>query len=77
MWNAPNKTRIVFDINKNIEHRLFTLSKPERLVIDIINASAPKNPIISSFNDSPLSGMRVAVRNKTDYRIVLSLKLKN
>lgn len=76
MWNAPNKTRIVFDINKNIEHRLFTLSKPERLVIDIINASAPKNPIISSFNDSPLSGMRVAVRNKTDYRIVLDLNSK-
>ncbi len=76
MWTAPNKTRIVFDINKNVEHRLFTLRKPNRLVIDITNTSAPKNPTISSFDDSPLLGMRTAVRNKSDYRIVLDLDSK-
>ncbi len=76
IWAAPDKTRVVFDISKNVEHRLFTLHKPERLVIDVINASAQKNPTIPHVDNSPLSGMRAAVRNKNDYRIVLDLDSK-
>ena len=76
MWAAPDKTRVVFDVSKNVEHRLFTLHNPERLVIDIINASASTSPGISDFGDSPLTGIRTATRNKNDYRIVLDLNSK-
>ncbi len=76
MWTAPDKTRIVFDISKNVEHRLFTLHKPERLVIDITNASASTALMIASFKNTPLLGFRTAVRNKNDYRVVLDLNTK-
>ena len=32
---APDKTRIALDISQRAEHKLFTLSNPHRVVIDI------------------------------------------
>jgi len=37
MWPAPDMTRLVFDISAPIEHKLFTLPKPARVVIDLKN----------------------------------------
>ncbi len=76
MWASPDKTRVVFDISKNVDHRLFTLNNPERLVIDINNASALKPPTIPTTDNTPLSGIRGALRGKNDYRIVLDLNSK-
>ena len=36
---SPERTRIVFDLAEPVEHRIFTLSDPHRLVIDIEDAS--------------------------------------
>ena len=35
LWRAPDNTRLVFDLSGPAEHTLFTLSNPERIVIDI------------------------------------------
>ncbi len=37
-WQDPEKTRLVFDINQEVQYKLFTLANPHRLVIDIENA---------------------------------------
>ena len=37
VWPSPERTRIVFDLTHPVQHRIFSLSKPDRLVIDIDN----------------------------------------
>lgn len=37
MWPAPDMTRLVFDISAPIQHKLFTLPKPARVVVDLKN----------------------------------------
>ena len=38
VWRAPDNTRIVFDLDANVKFDSFTLSSPERLVIDLENS---------------------------------------
>ena len=39
-WQDPEKTRIVFDLSDDVKYKIFTLSNPSRLVIDIASTSA-------------------------------------
>ncbi len=39
VWNAPERTRIVFDLSEAIEYELFALRKPARIVIDIVDSN--------------------------------------
>ena len=38
IWHAPERSRIVFDLNKPVVHKVFTLKGPDRLVIDLTDA---------------------------------------
>ena len=38
MWAAPGSTRVVFDISAPVDHNLFVLHNPERVVIDLQGA---------------------------------------
>lgn len=64
-------TRVVFDLSGPVEHSLFTLSQPERVVIDFKNAKALDgfriNPI------APVQDIRYARRDLTNLRVVLDL----
>jgi len=71
LWPAPERTRLVFDLSGPIEHSLFTLKGPDRIVIDLRNAYMDRKLAQLSTKDSPLSGLRSAPRNKKDLRIVL------
>jgi N-acetylmuramoyl-L-alanine amidase len=73
LWRAPDNTRLVFDLSGPVEHSVFTLSSPDRLVIDINGATlgAPLN--VSSAN-TPITAMRSAQRTPTDLRVVIDLK---
>lgn len=35
LWRAPDNTRLVFDMTGPVRHEVFTLSNPERVVIDV------------------------------------------
>ena len=35
LWTAPDNTRLVFDLNRSIDYRLFRLHSPERIVLDM------------------------------------------
>ena len=74
IWAAPESTRVVFDISGPVKHKLFTLSGPNRTVIDIKNSRVVKINNQPKFQDNYLKGIRSATRNKNDLRIVLDLK---
>lgn len=35
LWTAPDHSRLVFDLNRSVEYRVFRLHSPERVVIDM------------------------------------------
>ena len=75
MWPAPDHTRLVFDLNAPVEHSLFTLDGPDRIVIDLkyteFNAALPE---IS--NEAFIKSIRYARRGNDDLRVVLDLNRK-
>ncbi len=74
LWVAPDYTRLVFDISGPVEHRLFGLSGPDRLVIDIKNARLT-SPMPASTPDNPrIQSVRAAPRADNDLRVVLDLR---
>ena len=72
MWPAPDSTRLVFDLSAPIEHTLFTLKSPDRVVIDLNRTRLRNKPDISLAN-SYVKAIRTASRNRNDLRIVLDL----
>ena len=74
VWAAPDSTRVVFDVSGPVKHKLFSLNKPHRAVIDLKNATLKKNTTQPKALDKYLKGIRSGARNKNDLRIVLDLK---
>lgn len=71
LWAGPDNTRVVLDLNAPVEHTVFTLSGPDRIVIDISNAHFGKLELPAS--DGVVTGIRHAARHGDDLRIVLDL----
>ena len=74
IWAAPESTRVVFDISGPVKHKQFTLTGPNRTVIDIKNSRIGKINNQPKSQDKYLKGIRSATRDKNDLRIVLDLK---
>lgn len=81
VWNSPDKTRLVFDINKPVSHNIFSLEKPDRIVIDLKNTATSAALSAVNFKDSPIKGIRVGLQKGGALRVVLdahsSLKPKS
>ncbi len=77
IWESPESTRLVLELSNSVDYRVMTLSKPDRIVIDMTNA-AKRPQIFNSLDlsESPLRAIRTARRNQNDLRIVLDLKEK-
>lgn len=73
LWRAPDNTRLVFDLSGPVQHSVFTLTAPDRLVIDI-NGAALGGPLNVSTANTPITAMRSAQRTPTDLRVVIDLK---
>jgi N-acetylmuramoyl-L-alanine amidase len=76
MWAGPENTRLVFDISGPIEHSVFTLKAPNRVVIDLKNTRLRQKPRGLDFSNSIVTKLRSAKRNQHDLRMVLDLKDK-
>lgn len=74
MWNATDRTRVVFDTSAGAEYKYFTLANPDRLVVDFYGAALDarlpleltRNPYVKRFRSAPHKGDRL--------RVVLDLK---
>jgi N-acetylmuramoyl-L-alanine amidase len=73
LWRAPDNTRLVFDLSGPVEHSVFTLTAPDRLVIDI-NGATLDAPLKVSTANTPITSVRTAQRTPTDLRVVVDLK---
>lgn len=73
VWASPDSTRVVFDLDGATEHTLFSLSNPDRLVIDLKNtrASAPVN---GQEAKGHILQLRSGVQEGGTLRVVLDLK---
>lgn len=73
LWRAPDNTRLVFDLSGPVQHSVFTLAAPNRIVIDVNGAqmSAPLDKL--SLSNTPITGIRSAQRTPTDLRLVIDL----
>ncbi len=74
LWAAPDHIRLVFDTSAPVQHTLFSLKNPDRLVIDIKDSKlGGSTPQVES--DNPLiRRIRSANRKGGDLRVVLDLK---
>jgi N-acetylmuramoyl-L-alanine amidase len=73
LWAAPDHTRVVFDISGPLSHSLFSLRNPERLVIDVPNATASAGLEIPAERVGIVKEVRTGNRGKGELRIVLDL----
>lgn len=76
LWRSPDKTRLVFDVSGEVTHNSFTLSNPNRVVIDIKGVSRDSSVGTPSLSDTPLKSIRYGVQNQNDLRVVLDLNAR-
>lgn len=73
-WRAPDHTRLVFDLSAPLEHRVFTLTDPDRVVVDLDNARLGGPLPELDFSGPLLAAVRTGQPNADTLRIVLDLK---
>ncbi|WP_179397193.1 N-acetylmuramoyl-L-alanine amidase [Marinobacter sp. ANT_B65] len=73
IWPAPDHTRLVLDTAGKVDHNMFALSNPARLVIDLKNTRLKTDFAKLDLSNSPVRRIRSATRNGTDLRVVLDL----
>ena len=76
MWRAPDHTRLVFDLSGAVDYELFTLTGPDRVVIDINDTALRGNLDNLDFSDSPITAIRSGARDNNQLRVVLDLTAK-
>lgn len=71
---APDQTRLALHVDGAVSHRIFTLSDPERVVLDIPGARLKAQLPPVDPQDAILVGLRSGVRDQGELRIVMDLK---
>lgn len=72
-WIAPDNTRLVFDLSHSVEHKLFALENPDRIVIDIEKTRLATTLGGLDNERSPVERIRHSQSDGT-LRVVLDLK---
>jgi len=73
LWRAPDHTRIVFDLTGPVEHSLFVLSNPRRIVVDIQDTNLSTDLSDLQLSNTPISFVRSGVRDGDDLRVVMEV----
>ncbi|WP_108124950.1 N-acetylmuramoyl-L-alanine amidase [Saccharospirillum mangrovi] len=73
LWPAPDNTRLVLDLSGPVQHRVFTLSNPSRVVVDIEGAELNTRFDTLDLTRSGIQRIRSGPRPDGDLRIVLDL----
>lgn len=73
VWPEPEKTRVVFDLTQAHEYKMFELSNPSRIVLDIEGAAMLKDLEQVGLTNTPIKSIRSARRDGKDTRVVLDV----
>ncbi len=73
-WPAPDHTRVVFDVAAPLEHTLFMLKNPDRVVVDLRQARLTTSLPRGDESDRLLQRIRAGARGDGDLRVVFDLR---
>lgn len=73
IWSENNKTRVVLDLSRPVEHNIFTLRGPDRLVIDLKDSRLAKTLAQMPQGAGTVKTIRSAIRANGQLRVVLDL----
>ena len=65
--------RLVFDLDSSVQHSIFALHQPERIVLDLKNAQMPGGMVDMVQANSLIRGIRSGIQNGRDLRVVFDL----
>ena len=74
IWPATDHTRLVLETGDQVQHSLFALTSPQRLVIDIDKAALKTDLSALELAETPIERIRTGRRKGGDLRIVLDMK---
>lgn len=74
IWPATDHTRLVLETGAEVEHSLFALESPDRLVIDIDNADLETDLSELDLAATPIRRIRTGRRAGGELRVVLDMK---
>lgn len=73
LWNSADKLRLVLDLSGPVHYKTFSLSAPERLIVDLSGAQLSGDFSQLALNGTPIRGIRSGHFGQGDTRIVLDL----
>ena len=73
IWSESNKTRVVLDLSRSVQHNIFTLRGPDRVVIDLKDSRLAKALTSMPQGAGSVRSIRSAVRADGQLRVVLDL----
>lgn len=73
VWRAPDNTRLVFDLSGPVKANVFTLTSPNRIVIDVSGAKLATKLNEARLKGTPITGLRSAQRSADELRMVLDV----
>ena len=76
MWSSPDGTRVVFDVNNKVDHHVFVLKNPDRVVIDLEGARFSRPLTSLDYSKSLVKGIRTGTHQQKNLRVVLDMKAR-
>ncbi|MGR3965712.1 N-acetylmuramoyl-L-alanine amidase [Pseudomonas sp. 910_23] len=73
MWRSDDKLRLVFDLSGPVQYKTFSLTSPDRLIIDLSGAGLSGDFSQLALKNSGITSIRSGHFGKSDTRIVLDL----
>lgn len=74
LWAEGDRTRVVLDLSRPAEHKIFTLRGPDRLVIDLPDGRLSKSLRKLPSSSGSVASIRTGLRAGGQLRVVLDLK---
>lgn len=73
IWSENSKTRVVLDLSRSVQHNIFTLRGPDRLVIDLKDSRLAKALTTMPQGAGSVRSIRSSIRADGQLRVVLDL----
>jgi N-acetylmuramoyl-L-alanine amidase len=73
LWHSDDKLRLVFDLSGPVQYKTFSLSAPERLIIDLSGANLSGDFSQLALSNTVIRSIRSGPSGQGDTRIVLDL----
>lgn len=75
LWRAPDHTRVVLDLSEPVSYKVISLSRPNRIVIDIEHTKLTMSQALDTVDikGTPITRVRSGVKDKKHLRVVLDV----